>query len=219
MKTFADILETLKDVVSEDYNGKKIFDKDIATLLGITQMNFATMKNRNKIPYSELLEFCAKRAIAINWLMFDQSPESLIESTNRHFMVRYFNNVNASAGGGGFGDDESFEEIPIDEGMLAHIGGQSELKNIEAINVSGDSMEPTFGYGDIIFINRSRTNISRGGIFTISTEHGLFVKRIVERLDGKVDIVSDNKEYSVQTYDKSELNIIGQVIGRFGKVD
>jgi len=219
MKTFADILEILKDVVSEDYDGKKIFDKDIATLLGITQMNFATMKNRNKIPYNELLEFCAKRGIAINWLMFDQSPESLIESTNRYFMVRYFNNVNASAGGGGYTNDESFEELPIDEGMLTHIGGKGELKHIEAINVSGDSMEPTFGYGDIIFINRNRTNLSRGGIFTISTEHGLFVKRIIERLDGMVDIISDNKEYPPQTIDRAELTVIGQVIGRFGRVD
>jgi len=219
MKTFTDILETLKDVVSEDFNGRKVFDKDIAVLLGITQMNFATMKNRNKIPYNELLEFCAKRGIAINWLLFDQSPESLIESTNRYFMVRYFNNINASAGGGGLADDESYENLPVDEQMLAHIGALDDLENIEAINVSGDSMEPTFGYGDIIFINRARTNISRGGIFTIATEHGLFVKRVRERLDGKIDIVSDNKEYPMQTIDKSEVTVVGQVVGRFGRVD
>ena len=44
MKNFSDIVEQIKDVVSEDFPGKKIFDKDIAGLLQITQMNFATMK-------------------------------------------------------------------------------------------------------------------------------------------------------------------------------
>lgn len=219
MKNFNDIVEQIKDVVSEDFPGKKIFDKDIAGLLGISQMNFATMKKRDKIPYEELLEFCARRSIAINWLLFGQSPESLIESTNKFYMVRYFSDVSASAGGGGVGDIEDSVELMLEGNFVSSLGGEKELKNIEALNVSGDSMEPTFSYGDMIFINRNKTDIGRGGIFTINTEAGLFIKRLQKRIDGKIDVISDNKEYAKQTLMPDELNVIGRVVGRFGAVD
>jgi len=219
MKKFNDIVEQIKDVVSEDFPGKKIFDKDIAGLLGITQMNFATMKKRDKIPYEELLEFCARRSIAINWLLFGQSPESLIESTNKFYMVRYFSDISASAGGGGVGEIEDSVELMLEGNFVASLGGERELKNIEALNVSGDSMEPTFAYGDMIFINRNKLDIGRGGIFTINTEAGLFIKRLQKRIDGKIDVISDNKEYEKQTLEAHELKVVGRVVGRFGAVD
>ncbi len=219
MKTFLDIVEGIKDIVSEDFPGKKIFDKDVADLLGITQMNFATMKKRDKIPFIELLDFCARRSIAINWLLYGQSPESLIEPTNRFYAVRYFSQVNASAGGGAGNDDETSESLMLEANFVSSLGGESELKNIEAINVTGDSMEPLFNYGDIIFINRSKCDIGRGGVFTINTEHGLFIKRIQKRIDGKIDIISDNKDYPTMNVHPNEIEVIGRVVGRFGGVE
>jgi hypothetical protein len=219
MKSFADIVEEIKDIVSEEMPGKKVFDKDVASLLGITQMNFATMKKRDKIPFHELLDFCAKRSIAINWLLYGQSPESLVEPTNRFYMVRYFSEVSASAGGGAYNDDEAYEPLMLEAGFVESLGGERELRHIEAINVSGDSMEPTFSYGDIIFINRSKRDIGRGGIFTINTEAGLFVKRIQKRIDGRIDIISDNKDYPMQTAHPREIEVVGRVVGRFGAIE
>ncbi|MHC3994470.1 LexA family transcriptional regulator [Thiomicrolovo sp. ZZH C-3] len=219
MKEFAEIVEEIKDIVSGELPGKKVFDKDVASLLGISQMNFATLKKRNKIPYEELLNFCAKRSIAINWLLFGQSPESLIEPTNKFYMVRYFSEISASAGGGADVFDEGSEPMMLSGNFVQTLGGEQELRFIEAINVSGDSMEPTFSYGDIIFVNRNKKDIGRGGIFTINTEGGLFIKRLHKRIDGKIDIISDNKEYPVQTAAPEAIEIIGRVVGRFGQVD
>ncbi|MBN2896362.1 MAG: helix-turn-helix domain-containing protein [Campylobacterales bacterium] len=218
MKTLFEIVEQIKDVVCEEFPGKKVFDKDVASLLGISQMNFATMKKRNKIPFHELLDFCARRSIAINWLLYGQAPESLIEPTNRFYRVRYFTAVNASAGGGAENDDEVSEPLMLEAGFVALLGGEQELRHIEAINVSGDSMEPLFQHGDIVFINRSKQDIGRGGVFTINTEHGLFIKRIQKRIDGRIDIISDNKDYPLHTAHPSEVQIIGRVVGRFGGV-
>jgi len=82
------------------------------------------MTKKQKIPYDEVLNFCAKRSIAINCLLYDQSPESLVEATNQFYMVRYFNAVNASAGGGGFADEgEEAENLAIEPHFLATLGG------------------------------------------------------------------------------------------------
>lgn len=219
MNSFAEIVEEIKSIVSSDFNGKKIFDKDVADVLGISQMNFATMKKRDKIPYVELLDFCATKSISINWMLYGQSPESLVEATNKFFMVKYFSDVSASAGGGSDAEYEEIEELEIPEQFVFMLGGERELKNIEAINVSGDSMEPTFSYNDIVFINRSKTDLQRGGIFTIRTEAGLFIKRVQKRIDGKVDIISDNKVYSTQTLNPQDIEVLGRVVSRFGDVD
>jgi len=219
MNGFMEIVEEIKSIVSTDYDGKKIFDKDVADILGISQMNFATMKKRNKIPYGELLDFCATRSISINWLLYGQSPESLVEATNRFYMVKYFNDINASAGGGSDNEFVEMQELEIPEQFVFMLGGERELKYIEAINVSGDSMEPTFSYNDIVFINRNKTDLQRGGIFTIRTGAGLFIKRVQKRIDGKIDIISDNKVYSTQTLDPSEIEVVGRVVSRFGDVD
>lgn len=219
MKSFLDIVEEIKNIISLEYDGKKVFDKDVAEVLGITQMNFATMKKRDKIPFSELLDFCALKSISINWLLYGQSPESLVEATNRFFMIRYYNDVHASAGGGSESTNEEQAMIELAPDFVALLGGERELKHIEAINVSGDSMEPTFSYNDIVFINRSKTDLQRGGIFTIRTEAGLFIKRIQQKIDGKIDIISDNPIYATQTLSPNEIEVIGRVVSRFGDVD
>ncbi len=218
MNKFIEIVEEIKSIVSIDFHGNKVFDKDIADVLGISQMNFATMKKRDKIPFTELLDFCATKSISINWLLYGQSPESLVEATNKFYMIKYFSDVNASAGGGADAECEEIEELEIPEQFVFMLGGEKELKNIEAINVSGDSMEPTFSYNDIVFINRSKTDLQRGGIFTIRTEAGLFIKRVQKRIDGKIDIISDNQVYSTLTLNPNEIDVVGRVVSRFGDV-
>lgn len=219
MNSFVEIVEEIKSIISSEFNSKKIFDKDVADVLGVSQMNFATMKKRNKIPFTELLDFCAKKTISINWLLYGQSPESLVEATNKFYMIKYFSDVNASAGGGADEQYEEIEELEIPEQFVFMLGGEKELKNIEAINVSGDSMEPTFSYNDIVFINREKKDLKRGGVFTIRTEAGLFIKRVQTRIDGKIDIISDNQVYSTQTLNPNEIEVVGRVVSRFGDVD
>ncbi len=219
MKSFADIVEDIKNIISPEFEGRKIFDKDVADVLGITRMNFATLKKRNRIPFNELLDFCAKRSISINWLLYGQSPESLVEATNRYYKIKYFSDVSASAGGGAESEVENVGELELPEEFVVYLGGERELKNIEALKVSGDSMEPTFSYDDTIFINRAKTDIQRGGIFVLRTEGGLFIKRVLPRVDGKVDIISDNDIYPVQTVDKEMVSVLGRVVAKFGEVD
>ncbi|SFV50262.1 putative phage repressor [hydrothermal vent metagenome] len=219
MKSFAEIVEDIKNIISPEFEGKKIFDKDVAEVLGISRMNFASLKKRNRIPFNELLDFCAKRSISINWLLYGQSPESLVEATNRYYKIKYFCDVSASAGGGADGDAENVEELTLPESFVEYLGGEKELKNIEALKVSGDSMEPTFSYDDTIFINRTKRDIQRGGIFVLRTEGGLFIKRVLPRVDGKVDIISDNDIYPVQTVQKEDIEVVGRVMAKFGVVD
>jgi hypothetical protein len=100
MIQFREAVDKIKDIISTKKIGGKVFDKDVAVELGIPQPTFATMKKRGAIPYKEIMEFCARKKISINWLFFDQSAEMLLEETNKFFSIRYFADIRASAVGG-----------------------------------------------------------------------------------------------------------------------
>ncbi len=216
MLLFKEVLEKLKDVISKDVN-KKVFDKDVATALSIPQTTFATMKKRGSIPYKEILEFCAVKKISVNWLFFDQAIDMLKEETEKFFQVRYFADIRASAGGGAEVFDEGYENISLDKTVMQTLVGMGNTK-LEAIHVDGESMEPTLQDGSIVFIDREQTNINKDGIFIASTTTGLFIKRIRQRADGMVELISDNKIYSPEIISPDEINIVGKVVGNIERL-
>jgi phage repressor protein C with HTH and peptisase S24 domain len=207
-----EIIEKLKDVISETKIGGKVFDKDVANALNIPQATFATMKKRNSIPYEEILAFCAQKKISANWLFFDQSVDMLKEQTEKFFQIRYFADIRASAGGGAEVFDENYETITLDEKIVHNMVGMGNTA-LEAIHVDGESMEPTLQDGSIVFIDRTQTNINKDGIFIAATTAGLFIKRIRQRADGMVELISDNKAYSPEVLSPEEVTIVGKVVG------
>jgi len=55
-----EMVERLKDVISKPLGEQKVYDKHVAWVLGVSQMNLATMKKRNAPPLEEILLFCSR---------------------------------------------------------------------------------------------------------------------------------------------------------------
>jgi len=219
LKTIVEIFESMKDILSNEINNKKIYDKDLAKSLGINHLTLATMKKRGRVPYDKILDFCAKRKISINWLLYDQVIDSIRDETEKYARIRYFSDIYASAGGGAENYDENSQYINIDEKIIQklNIGGNN-IKNIEAINVIGESMEPTLKEGNVVFIDKSNKNIQKGGIYILLTQNGLFIKRVLCKIDGSCDIISDNPSYPVENIPSGFFEVVGKAVGLLSKL-
>lgn len=214
MPDILSVLHKVKDILSQEIGDRKVFDKDVAEALGINQLTLATMKNRARIPYKEILEFCAKRKISINWLLFDQIVESLQAETDKFAKVHYFKDIYASAGGGALNEEEEGEMMYLDEEIVHKLGGMGMIKHIQAINVLGDSMEPTLYSGDVVFVNKEYRNAHKAGIYIVSTPAGLFIKRLHLQANGMVALLSDNESYAPEMVRSEDVEVIGKVVGK-----
>ena len=85
--------------------------------------------------------------------------------------------------------------------------------NLRAMEVDGDSMEPTINHGDIILVDQSRKTPS-SGIYVIRIDDTLVVKRIQRKPDHIIKVMSDNKIYEDYEIDltKDSNEVIGKVI-------
>ncbi len=209
------VLENLKDVLSVELGEKKVFDKDVAKALGLSKESLSHLKRRNAIPYEAIVYFCAKRAISINWILFDQLPSFLEEKTERFARIKYFKDLHTSAGGGAWNEEEGFEYLNV---YYEHLNSFSQIKEeyLHAINVIGDSMEPTLKDKEIVVCDVSSGEIINGHIYIINTQNsGLLIKRLVYEKQG-LCILSDNPLYPMQYVIKQNIqtiDIVGRIIG------
>jgi len=87
-------------------------------------------------------------------------------------------------------------------------------ENMSLIKVQGDSMEPTLFSGDLVLVDHSKTSIApQGGIYAISINHEIMIKRVqILFLEGRLRIISDNKQYEPIDAPVDQVRVNGKVI-------
>jgi hypothetical protein len=214
MVSYTELIEKLKNILSQELGNKKIFDKDIAIALEIDYDKFRKQKSRNGlIPYYEIMSFLAKRNISINWFFFNQLPETLIDSTSNYIILKYQKSIITSAGGGAMNYEIDPTPLVIDKLLLDYIN--SSYKYTEVMHVFGESMEPDIKDGSLVFIDKSQLDINNQSVLAINTPDGLYIKKIKTK----------GSEYYMCSYNNNcedvkleEFEVIGRATGVYNKI-
>jgi phage repressor protein C with HTH and peptisase S24 domain len=215
---FKNIIRKLSLIV-ESEKGSRANEKDIASELGMTPSGFSKAKSNNSIPYEALALFCGKRKININWVLFDQDAEATVEPTDKLIRLKYLKDVRGSCGGGANNEFCEEECFILNSDISQTVGiTHKNADNIDVIKAVGDSMEPLISDGAVLFIDRTKTDISRSGIFAIKTGAGLHIKRVVKNTKGNLELISENSVYPKEVVKSSECEIIGKIIGLVQRV-
>lgn len=88
---------------------------------------------------------------------------------------------------------------------------------LSAIRVAGDSMEATLRDGDEILVDRTPRGL-RDGIHVVRSGDALMVKRLDLARAGVVALVSDNPAYRTIELDPREVEVIGRVVWKSGRL-
>ncbi|WP_323041541.1 LexA family transcriptional regulator [Gemmobacter sp.] len=130
-----------------------------------------------------------------------------------------YDEVRPSAGPGAVAiSDVPTTRVAFEKHWLTEIGVQTASAVI--LPAQGDSMEPTIANGSPMLVDTSKTEIQNGFIYVIAVENDLLVKRVRRRLDGRIDLISDNRAYDTETLDAAalqQLRVIGRVYAAVSK--
>ena len=88
---------------------------------------------------------------------------------------------------------------------------------LSAIAVAGDSMEPTLRDGDEILVDRAQRAL-RDGIHVVRVEDAVLVKRLAIGRPGVISLVSDNPAYRPLELASGEVEVIGRVVWKSGRL-
>lgn len=210
---------------------------DVYSGLGISQSTFSSWETGKSEPsISVFLELCAKyeiddisqyflndgvrnkrqtldsrmlnkladlsdrgRAAVYNCLDFEYSNMRLQKTTKKRSLPIYLQP--AAAGLGNFLGDSNYEEQEVDAPENADAG----------IRISGDSMEPVIGDGEIVFVKfQPQLRGDRIGIFVLNGE--AYCKKLEYRC-GDAYLCSFNPKYSpIRIKESDDMRIIGRVL-------
>ena len=109
-----------------------------------------------------------------------------------------------SAGTGEFLDGDDYEAVEVGEEVspLADFG----------VRIAGDSMEPRFVNGQIVWVRRQET--LRHGEIGIFLYNGAGYCKRLERAGGRLELVSLNRAYPpIRVSAGDELRVFGKVVG------
>lgn len=141
------------------------------------------------------------------------SSESLLDDEYISIVVL---DIEASAGNGAINGDvvQVIKELRfVPEEYHRRFPGINE-NTTRIINVKGDSMNPTFQHGDLLFVDISISTFDGDGIYVFTFDNNLFVKR-VQKTGRDFCIISDNealyKPWLITPKDMPEMYIHGKV--------
>lgn len=123
--------------------------------------------------------------------------------------------LGASAGPGALGAREiAIDAFRFTRRWLREMG--LEGAELTAIRVEGNSMEPVLRSGDEIFVDRLKR--SGEGIHVVRIGDALHVKQVQARGPGRIALISANDAYAPLELAADEVEVIGRVVWKGGRV-
>jgi phage repressor protein C with HTH and peptisase S24 domain len=124
--------------------------------------------------------------------------------------------LHASAGPGAtVGEEDAIGSFRFSQRWLRDQGLQPD--RLSAIAVRGDSMEPTLRDGDEILVDATLRHW-RDGIHVVRLDGALVVKRLETSRPGRVVLLSDNTAYRPIECVPDEVEVIGRVVWKGGRL-
>ena len=132
---------------------------------------------------------------------------------------------------------EDFSEIPYAERGQLTMGGETQkvilhikkswvrsafgdiANNLIAWQMNSDNMSPAINRNDLLLIDTRVNKIDGSGVYAFLQDKKVMIRRILERLDGKIDVINENPSYekfnrSFKTTNVEDENfkILGRVV-------
>jgi phage repressor protein C with HTH and peptisase S24 domain len=160
-----------------------------------------------------IVAICCVHKVGRAWLERGEGPMFAGELQEGEFSPVPLVNLRLAAGSGA----EVYEEGELKQLQFRTTWLRStlraSLRNLVAMRVEGESMEPTLSAGDVVLVDRAHTDPTREALYALREDNRLLVKRT--RMEGdRVLLISDNPAFPPSVFPWPGPIHRAQVIGR-----
>ncbi len=190
-----------------------------AKSLGVSEKTLGNYERGDNEPdASVLLAYKQVYGVDVAWLLTGDGPmfsESALPVPGADLVEIPIYDVQAAAGAGLIPkDDGAHNTVPFSRAFLRNLGAKPE--SCIMLEAKGDSMLPTIPNGAFMIVDQSKQDIADEEVFVFRVGTGLKVKRAYWRMDGNLELRSDNEAngYPPEILGKDiadDLAVIGQV--------
>lgn len=164
----------------------------------------------------DLIEIARIGEVSLEWLIEGAGEPEIVSNSSKEAEVVQIPILDAAAAAGcaveNYQDEHVVGYLPFACSELRAMG--VDPKNARALRLRGDSMVPTAMDGRLALMDVSRRELVDGKVYVLRAPDGLRAKRIHRRMDGRVVLVSDNREhYEPEVLSQAEAERM-TVIGR-----
>lgn len=175
-----------------------------------------------KVTHEVAIKIEEKYLFRFEWILTGEGPMKKEDRPHRIGLVQpdfpaddfvLIRQVNGkiSAGNGVMPDDSIDVQAAFRKDWIKRKGGKPD--NMSLIKVAGDSMEPSLLSGDLVLVDHGRNSIAaQGGIYAITIEDEIMIKRVQPAFPDKLLVISDNKQYPTFEISKDKVRVNGKVI-------
>lgn len=213
---------------------------DLAEAIGARQSTISNILTGRTQDSRKLPKIAAVLSVDLEWLLTGEDDDagrggSLVSDKRRDFRhgqpverprandddVVQVREIDLSLGAGGtyIGDGhvvETFRDFP--RSWLRELT-RTDPEFLVFARVKGNSMKPTLYDADIVIIDLTKTRISeQDEVWAVAVAEIGMVKRIWANTDGSYKIKSDNPNVDPETAVDGEMFVVGQVVGKLGKL-
>lgn len=188
-----------------------------ADLVGISKNTLAHYERGERTPDADvLLRYRDHCHVDMNWLVSGDTSGAVVPPAGEVFTyLPFYEEVEAAAGHGAtVVADAAHSVMGFARDLLREAGASPH--HCTVIRARGDSMAPTLPEGALLVVDRSQQEIvANGSIMVVGVENDLLVKRIRRRLDGMIELISDNPAYPPETIGRDtieQLRVVGRVV-------
>lgn len=112
--------------------------------------------------------------------------------------------------------EETMHMVRLSKNWIRRNLNATAFDRLAIISARGDSMEPTITSGAEVIVDTSITAIKTDGVFVLTRNGELYIKRIQRHIDGSVEMISDNNRYRPVVIQKPLAEgflVLGMVLG------
>ncbi|WP_235819016.1 XRE family transcriptional regulator [Brucella pseudogrignonensis] len=190
---------------------------------GIAQRTFASYLQGTMPTVPKLVQLAEGLGVNLAWLATGVEPkfppdkafiQPFSDQEAPGFTLVPRLDVEASAGPGALAHNEqAIDYLAFQESWLR--ARKINPSYARVLTAKGDSMEPTIRNGDVLLVDTSINHILDNTIYVIVYGDILLVKRVHSRLNGTVQLISDNPLYppeEVTAGEIEQLHVAGRVM-------